>query len=205
MKTYTIPPACIPSRIGANMHGIDPRHAQLLYNILLIPQIRTYLEIGCGYGVSTSAVVEAISRRPDEFYAEVCDTRITDVVKELRPATPLFLVHQHSGLDLLAANSHSIDCVFIDDDHSSDNVAAEIKELRRLDVPTIIAHDTNNPQYPGPRQFIDAYADYESIHDERFRGLFIASRDHVVMEQIRWAYTDFLEWYTRLGGLLGWT
>lgn len=188
MKTYTIPPACL----AHSDWGIDPRHAQLLYNILLIPQIRTYLEIGCGYGVSTSAAVATIKHRTMKI--DLCDV---DPRPELAEILPKNYSHGSffatTGVDVLSC-AGIWDCVFIDGDHSPANVAAEIKELRRLDVPTIIAHDTCNEQYLGPRQFIQAYADYESIHDERFRGLFIASRDHVVMEQIRWAYAEYEQW-----------
>lgn len=191
MKTYTIPPACLAHPDW----GIHPNHAQLLYNILLIPQIRTYLEIGCGYGVSTSAAVQAISGRLLELQVHLCDTKFHEYVLRMAHYCGKF---NSTGVKTLAIFSPgSMDCVFVDGDHSHANVAAEIKELRRLGVPTIIAHDTHSKKYPGPAQFLEAYSDYESIHDKRWNGLFIASRIHHVMEQVRWVYAEWCEWLER--------
>lgn len=180
MKTYPIPPECLerPS------WGIDPRHAQVLFNLLLHPTIKYYLEIGAGYGLSTSAAMAAhFARQAREWLTvHVCETEPkAHVVRLLYPHA---LLHPMRGVDYLRRMTRGIcgDAVFIDGDHSPENVALEIAELKRLDVPTIIAHDTAFDRFPGPQQFLTAYADWPNVHDTRWRGLFVASKYQQVVD-----------------------
>lgn len=180
MKTYTIPEACLRKKRHVGVHD---NYAQLLYNILLIPEIHTYLEIGCDQGVSTSAAAQARSER-DDFFPAVCDIRLSKTVLDLTWGG--FQRHRQRSWDVLAASEvGQWDCVFVDGDHTEKGVARDIEELKRLQVQTVIAHDTNNPRWPGPSQFVREYADWPHVHDTRWLGLFMASRDAAVWAQIK--------------------
>lgn len=170
LKHYDIP-AVVQG--GWRHVGIHDQHAQLLFNVLLLPQINTYLEIGCGNGVSTSAALAAKRDRGGVLDLTVCDIDIKPHVLDLIGSNAKTL--ESKSLDVLASTK-GWDAIFADGNHQPENVAAEIAELNRLDVPIVIAHDTANVKRPGPAQFLDAYSDWWHWHDPRWHGLFIAAR-----------------------------
>lgn len=178
MKKFTVPSICRRDRQGMCLRNYQ---LQVLYNILLMPQIRTYLEIGCYEGVSTSVAAQVLKERKD-FRPAVCDIFISNAVREITSIN--FQVYVGKSVDFLPTFMQGQwDCIFVDGDHSAKNVAAEIIELKRLRPTTILAHDTMNKQL-GPRLFVDAFPDYAAVHDVRGVGFFIATLDKQIIEEI---------------------
>jgi hypothetical protein len=141
--------------------GIDVRHLQILLNLIMLSDCEEYVEVGCGGGVSTAAIVKAIGLGK-RMNARLCDLKFTPSVLEITAdlvAASRIQLCEAPSIEVLRATSPA-SLVYLDGDHSMDNVRRELQVLLQRGVRTIIAHDT----MAGLRARLQGWA------EERFSG-----------------------------------
>jgi hypothetical protein len=176
---------------------MDPRHAALLYEMLVAHQFRRVLEIGCFNGASTSALVQSIN---DGATAELhlCDLEFRPTLHEVvrRCVRPVYL-HQCRSVDVIGPD---FDLILVDGDHSVSNVSREVGALLACETPTIAAHDVTPGADPlgecdGSRFLGHVFRGHPAYHclqdslarpgEYTGRGLLVATRDRELYQKLR--------------------
>lgn len=167
---------------GVHWYNADARHVRWLREELQTGKYKRVLEIGCHFGYSTSAFLDALKHTLVEE-VHLCDINITSQLRDtLRVYGVDVTLHECTSVELLSHDSNW-DLVFLDGDHSVEAVSAEMELLR--DVPAIFLHDTQGHlNCPGPplfkeRLLVDSrykcWEDAEVRPNERTeRGMFFA-------------------------------
>jgi predicted O-methyltransferase YrrM len=121
--------------------GIDHRHWKMLMELTVACRAQRVLEIGSWRGCSTSAFVSLL-QSGDITQLDVCDIQIQPEVRQMCQGTCARL-HERESLGLLQDWSGPWpDLVFVDGDHRTDCVRAELDLLQNGRIPSLIAHDT---------------------------------------------------------------
>jgi len=181
--------------------GMDLRHIQILYNILLFPEFIRVLEIGTHHGVSTTAFVEAQNERKGKLEIHLCDIRFEESARILCKNVPNIILHELTSSDYLQ-NAPKFDLAFLDGSHIAEDVEDEFEFLCLNGIDTLILHDVNTqllpenkdtPWYDGPmflKQKLMASPDWLCIEDSLFRsgekterGLFLATTKDNIYEK----------------------
>jgi len=121
---------------------MDPRHIDMLFNILVNNDFKNVLEIGSFHGVSTTAFVEALLLKPN-LSVSICDIKISQQVKTLLDSCQnkdRIRVHNTYSKNII---NGSYDLIFVDGDHALATVKEEVDLLLKYNVETVLAHDTN--------------------------------------------------------------
>lgn len=184
---------------GPASWALDVRHTKILFNILMLPSIRRYSEIGSGVGVSTTAAIECL-RRGKGLHVQLCDALIQPAVHEMASVwIPKGFVNLREVDSIrFIVESPKPDLIFLDGDHSSAQVRGELDAILRKGVRAICAHDTMavdrarrkgwDPQkFSGPAELRDAIQyspGWYCLEDRRYReeeatdrGFFFATMD----------------------------
>jgi hypothetical protein len=125
--------------------AIDLRHRDWMAAILSSAPLTRILEIGCGDGVSASAVFEA-QHRGAQFEAHFCDLQFRPTfhaVSARRTVHTSVLFHEMSSVEFIVRNGDiDFDFIFVDGDHTLATVRAETEWLLNARPRIIMAHDT---------------------------------------------------------------
>lgn len=184
--------------------SLDRRHLFWMYDVLTAGGFQHALEIGCWYGGSSTAFVEAINREklPRATFCDVAfQSEFREVVSHCQHPDR---IRAYSGrsFDLLRDRSQEFDFVFIDGDHRLQNVREELELLLQRQPVCVVAHDTNAEslkykECDGPPLLKWAFqttAPYLCLEDNALRpgedtarGLFLATKSPEVFEVARQA------------------
>jgi hypothetical protein len=122
----------------------DKRHVYMIHDLLMAWSFEHTLEIGCFFGASSTAFVEAINRG-SRMDATFCDVSISDslytVLNNCQHPSRVHLTPQPSWQVL--DSEEPWDFIFVDASHDIDTVTLEIKRLLRRRPLCVMAHDTN--------------------------------------------------------------
>lgn len=173
--------------------AIDERHVYILADILASWPFKAALELGCLYGASTTAFIEAINGG-SEMVATFCDVDLTQslvaVLGSCRFADRIAVTRDHSW-DVLDS-PEDFDFVLHDAGHDPKSISLELDLLVKRRPLCFMAHDTNASAAgyvacDGSellKRTFEQMPDYQCIEDcqhrdgERTeRGLFLATRD----------------------------
>ncbi len=182
--------------------SLDRRHLFWLFDILAAGQFQHALEIGCLNGASSTAFVEALNRDLLQR-ATFCDIDLREslgsVLTQARQADRV-QTYQGKSIDLLRDSTETFDFVFVDGDHSLENVRQETELLIQRQTLCVMAHDTNvqsfgDPDYEGPQYLkwgFQTTAPYYCLEDnaprpgeDTGRGLFFATTSLALFEAAR--------------------
>ncbi|TLU81518.1 MAG: class I SAM-dependent methyltransferase [Chlorobium sp.] len=123
--------------------AIDIRHLMVLHNLLMNLDFKKVLEIGCHYGVSSTAFIETLNYKNIEIH--FCDKRLTKSIKVIAKQGMLngnIFLHQEDSLSFLE-NQINFDFSFIDGFHISEQLMSEFELLTAVGIKNILLHDTN--------------------------------------------------------------
>lgn len=165
---------------------------KLLYNILTTARFRKVLEIGCYNGASTSAFVQAINDGAN-FELHLCDPHFRDGLKRtVGMCKRRVFLHERRSLDVI---DRSFDFIFVDGDHSYENVREEVALLLKHNVRSVVAHDTHEPHCEGSVYLAETYRasrGHLCLEDAlprpgewTHRGFFFATRDFDVYTKVK--------------------
>lgn len=200
---------------GSASWALDVRHTKILFNILMLPSIELYSEIGSGFGVSTTAAIESL-RRGKSLRAQLCDTLFQPVVREIASVwISKGLVHLREMDSIrFIDESPKPDLIFVDGDHSSVQVRGELNAILRKGIRAICAHDTMavdrarrkgwDPQkFSGPAELRDAVQyspGWYCLEDRRYRegeatdrGFFFATTDFKLFASVQQIFRHWTE------------
>lgn len=116
--------------------SMDARHAEWIKAALVSLQLDTAVEVGCLFGVSTLAILEA--GVPD---VHLIDVRITDSVRQMATDYGAKLYEETSEAAMPTVPTSTNMAVLIDGDHSLAVLQKEYTLLARLAPRVVIAHD----------------------------------------------------------------
>jgi predicted O-methyltransferase YrrM len=141
---------------------MDDLHVQTIYEIIMATQPKRVLEIGCYWGYSSSAIVQA---KIDgwEGHSLHVDTEIRDqLIAVLRRGGKEWSVAQITGVKALQRLAPG-DLVIVDGDHSDDNVRLETNLILDQGWKSVIAHDVAGGVHePGPPKMLERLRSYPS-------------------------------------------
>lgn len=182
--------------------SIDRRHLFWMYDVLMAGGFQHALEIGCLYGASSTAFVEAINLGRLQN-ATFCDL---DIQPSLQSTLATCRVPHRSrvrecrSVDVLSEPESGFDFVFVDGDHSLETVQAEVQLLLKRQPVCVMAHDTSAqisglPDCDGPpflKWAFQTTAPYLCLEDNALRpneltqrGMFLATTSEEVFEHAR--------------------
>lgn len=174
-----------------SINNIDILHRQMIYTILCNGNFKYSLEIGSWDGGSAPAFIEAINKCR-LISADFCDInfqpRFFEVLKTCVRSEKI-ICYNCKSIDI---KYDKYDFVFVDGDHSLENVTAETKLLLSCKVETIMAHDTNI--MPGPAHLMSELLrnGYYVLHDckkrensHTDRGLMFATTNYDIFSKVQ--------------------
>lgn len=125
--------------------AIDLRHRDWMACIVNSVPLTRILEIGCGDGVSASAVFEVQYCRA-QFEAHFCDLPFRpafDAVSARRTVATFVVFHEMSSFEFIVRNRDmDLDFIFVDGDQALATVRAETEWLLKKRRRIVMAHDT---------------------------------------------------------------
>lgn len=122
--------------------AMDKRHIYLLHDILCAGHFRSALEIGCAYGASTTAFVQAMKVIP-EMRVTLCDIFITKSVKGMTQDCGDRLVTLQTPSVEVLESPREFDFICVDGAHDMATVSAETELLLQRKPLVVMAHDTS--------------------------------------------------------------
>jgi hypothetical protein len=179
--------------------AIDVRHALMLYNFVRRCQFGSVLEVGCHHGMSTTALVQAVSDNAIQTLW-LCDLHFKDAIYHL--TEPWTKKGRIKLLEMEATRAlrqiETLDFVFLDGDHTAPATLTEVELIARLGVDHLALHDTmtysrpgsaSQPWFDGPAlvaRRLEASPTWHCVQDagvrigeQTDRGFMVASRDHI--------------------------
>lgn len=124
-----------------SMWNTDATHVRMIYKILLMGGFETTLEIGSHNGTSAVAFIGALNEGVIKK-ASFCDVNFLPRFHDLIACCnkPIEVTLFECGSSAL---QQSYDLVYVDGDHSLENVRRELAYIRQYEPNTVLAHDTN--------------------------------------------------------------
>lgn len=186
--------------------SLDLRHALVIYDLLRSGLFQRPLEIGCHYGGSTTAFLQALDL-VDNMSLTLCDNELTDLllrrVGKHQKRNQIHIAENESLrflTDAIAAGK-IFDFVLLDGSHIYHTTYLEMMLLMVLNVNTVVLHDVDtdsvddfgrNFMFDGPRKVLERYYSSKEwmivldnlsrAHELTHRGLALITRDQRVYE-----------------------
>lgn len=125
--------------------AVDPRHVYTLFEVLNLGIVRHAVEIGCAFGASSTAFVEAMNRNTglkSSFIEPTLQQSFLDVLNGSRNGT--FQVYEEPSVSVLQ-RIEPFDFIFVDGLHDLLSVYKEIHLIEQVREKLLIiaAHDTS--------------------------------------------------------------
>jgi hypothetical protein len=144
----------------------DLRHVRWIRDTLQTGRFRKVLEVGCMYGYSTSAFLDALKAgRVDSV--DLCEPAPTPELRALLAgAGDKVRLHECTVQELFARPWGGWDLVFLDGDHDRTTAEVEVKTLLRNRVRAVFVHDSASA-FTGPPVIKEglAGAGYKTVED----------------------------------------
>lgn len=161
---------------GGQLHHMDAMHVNMIYEFLARNEFKDVVEVGCKYGYSTSAFIQAL-REGKGFRFTCIDICITDDLRQTCAGHDVRLLQMDSrdGLQIC----RNTDCLCIDGYHFWENVGCELAIAMRYGVKTIIAHDVSDCSEDGPKRMLEQlrrFGDWDIFVEDKMRPGLITHR-----------------------------
>lgn len=153
---------------GQNWPGIEP-FAGLLMGLTMTTKAKLVFEIGTGGLCSTQCFLHGLERTDGRIIS--CDT-----IKRFKDFShPRLQFINKPSNDLAKTWKEPIDILYIDGDHRYEAVKQDYALFSRFvrETGLIIFHDTNHPQFPGPKRAVDEIKGLPKIGFNEFPGITI--------------------------------
>lgn len=152
--------------------SMDVGHALIIGRFVRAIGATSVVEVGCCYGISTGAVLDALEERSEGAFElrqlkllHLIDIKVKRTVMDMTCLSnhTLVTIDECPSLSKYADGKHTIlgrfygEIVILDGDHAEETVVAEVDHVLSWPKPprAIILHDTGRDGLPGPRAAVD--------------------------------------------------
>lgn len=173
--------------------SMDLLHAMMIGEFLRLTGVRHVVEVGCCWGVSTAAALEALSWYGSRASYTAIDPEIKPTVQVMvdDARTHGVRINVVEGESLspsaLAAHANQQTVVILDGDHSPEVVSEEFRICMIAATPAVILHDCGSEGgLPGPRGVLDAHVGRHDAIDEKRRAGMRTERGLAILPCPHW-------------------